>query len=137
MTMRDMRRPPVGRDPERCDPADPRPCAAFVPRTSELTVDERIRAVVASMVAGYTPAPVAVDAEDLVVLQELDDLEVEPVTEAQLQAMAPEVRDRDLDGFIASLTDAERAQLRELVAVVEEAPQEPPDGAGGGGGAPA
>lgn len=126
-----MQRPRHDKAPDRCDPADPTPVASYTGKVAELSIDERVRALVRQMVPQEPGAPEPT-LQELAMLEAMDG-DQELVTPHQLAAMEVEQPRTDLDGFLAKLSAEEMNELRQLVTIAEET-QAPPDGAPGPGG---
>lgn len=123
----------VEREASRKDPADPRPVAAYVSTIPELSIDERIRVVVEAMRPNLSSS--APDPEELLLLEDaaLEDDHI--ISEHQAQEMALDAPETDVEGFLATLTEEERAILRQAVTEDEpppSSPAEPGEAAGAG-----
>lgn len=123
----------MDRDPKRCDPADPQKVVSDVYFAPELSVDERIRNVVAQLVTAPPPAslPDEPTDEELLQLEEPEDELV--LSPSQMVDLVPEEPPTDLEGAINavnSLSDADReavlATLNPPADETPEAPVEPP-----------
>lgn len=106
----------------RCDPHDSDPVAAYVGAVPELSIDERIRMVVRSMTALDNSSSGEPTEEDLVLLEEMSEVEMEPMTPYQAILMEPERGGTlDADGFIAEMSEEERVALKTALQAVDEA----------------
>lgn len=134
---RDKRRAPLQKIPERCDPADPQPHAAYTGAAPQLSVDERIREVVRQMTVGQvTATDTGPTEEDLRVLEELGDDDDLILSESQIRDMTPEPPgDPDFHSFLQTIEPNQLRQLKEALDTIEEVegggaadPEAPPTG---------
>lgn len=117
------------KEPERCDPHDPNPVAAYAGVIPELSIDDRVRQLVARMVGGLDALPEA-SPEDLRALEAMDGID-EVLSPHQMQVMHEEIPHGRVERFLKTLGPED---LRDLRRFLDEAakPAAPPDGAGAG-----
>lgn len=127
----DKRREPREKIPQRCDPADSRPVAAYTGAEPRLSVDDRVRAVVQEQIRRNTPRPAEPSLDELNMLEGLDedDLILSPHQAVLMETDDPV--ELDAARFIEQLGPEKMAELREALRAVDAAEEAVKKGAAG------